>query len=271
MGGAGASLRGNTNVSQSPPLVVGGRGLPFGETQTSSRPWGGDWPWRQDPSPHHRSLGRGRQCLRLHRSWGRWRQDLHPCGEWQEAQTPWPGRQYTCPHQQSQGGLGHPSRAAGPLPNQWVLGGLRQDGVLLAVLCPGPGGVGLHRVRRDPWRDPRRMPLAGVSDRRPTPRLKRTSPLATPELVDVFLENTHALGWTGPGAKATASERTRPTSKRRPRTEKGELFPCPVVGCSGMYGARKKAFCFKCKEPGPGAWTCIGCDGISGGALDECP
>ena len=117
-------------------------------------------------------------------------------------------------------------------------------GAWVCIGCDGIRGGTLHEC---PWRG---CPIDG------RPRgLKRTSPLATPELVDVFLENTNALGWTGPGAKTAAMRR----------------FPCPVVGCSGMYGARKRAFCFKCTEPGPGAWTCIGCDGIRGGTLDECP
>ena len=77
------------------------------------------------------------------------------------------------------------------------------------------------------------------------------------------------VNWTRP-----TSERSRPTSEHRPRTERAEVHPCPVVGddgkrCNGFLSATKP-FCFYCNTLAPGAWACIGCDGIRSGTLDEC-
>ena len=56
-----------------------------------------------------------------------------------------------------------------------------------AWACTGCDGIRGGALDECPWRG---CPIDG------RPRgLKRTSPLATPELVNVFLENTHALGW----------------------------------------------------------------------------
>ena len=113
-------------------------------------------------------------------------------------------------------------------------------------------------------------------------------------------ENERPLGHggaAGPGAKTPAPTTSRgggggsPSGEHKnpaPTTGRGPGFgrltnsrsggwssplvpkvPCYTTGCQGWYG--KAAFCVYCLVPHPGAWACIGCDGIRGGTLDECP